>query len=73
MSDKHRNDIENHVRESVQLRAAYLMQRACNQQTRDDGAAVYSRASELTATIVERLLREYRVTRKPRTERTVQE
>ena len=69
--NKHRSDIEGHILDSVQIKAADLMQRFYSQQTRDDGAAVYAQATGLALVIVERLLRDYRVTRKTRTERTV--
>ncbi len=67
---KHYYDIQGHIRDSIVLRAANLM--ACDRpETVAVGRAIHSQQVSLSETVLERLLIDYTVTRKPRTERTV--
>ncbi len=63
-----REELDRAVSEAIELRAATVAF-SCNRL--DAAKAVYGESSSLTEAIVERLLRDYSVVRKPRTERVV--
>jgi hypothetical protein len=71
MNSKHRDDLNETVRDAIRLHAAYLTQRMRSAECISDGQAIYSQSYDMAVEITERILKHYRISRSARSERVV--